>query len=125
MITSSLISYNSIIKNKLGLKHAQFFGFTEDEIKAIKTIEIFMPLIFRNIHRIFMQNFIRKMKSNSIRNNRIVWCINQNQLIFPCYLYLDFSYQYKDDFCINAILTKIDNISRNLIFNHRGILNGV
>lgn len=125
LLTSSILNFNSTIINTLNIKHAQFFNYTEREITMVNKIETFMPFVYKQVHKQFLVNFLRKTKSSNIKVSRVVFCLSRENFIFPCYLLLDFCAEYKEDFCINAIITKFQKFNKTLMFNYKGILKGM
>jgi hypothetical protein len=55
----------------------------------------------------------------------LLFASTKENFIFPIQLYLDFSDADSKDFCINAILTKTNKFTKTMIFNSKGVLNGI
>ncbi len=70
LLTTSVLNFNSQIINQLNIKHAKFFKYTEEEIIMINKLETFMPWIYKNNHKQFILNFLRKPQKLSFKVNR-------------------------------------------------------
>ena len=56
---------------------------------------------------------------------RKVFCVNRSKIIFPINLFYNLLFENLNDCCINAILTKIDDSKKYILFDKNGWIEGI
>ncbi|KAL4482254.1 hypothetical protein ABPG72_018035 [Tetrahymena utriculariae] len=103
----------------------RFLGRPLSDDKKITHIDIFMPNFFQEIHNELMSNMINKGSSKLLEQSYHTFAQNFKSFIFPINLYLDSTYHFKDDFCVNATILKIDTPNQYILFDPEGKVKGI
>ncbi|EAR90214.2 transmembrane protein, putative (macronuclear) [Tetrahymena thermophila SB210] len=103
----------------------RFLGRPLSDDKKITHIDIFMPNFFQEIHNELMSNMINKGSSKLLEQSYHTFAQNFKSFIFPINLYLDSTYHFQDDFCVNATVLKIDTPNQYILFDPEGKIKGI
>ena len=120
ILSISLLKQGSLIINKKTNKLANFFGYPLIEFQNILTINKLMPSHLSDFHQHLVDRFIKKGPSNIFNIERPVYAINKKNYAFPVSLQLTLSFFYENDFCVSALVTKINSNTMDIIFKENG-----
>ncbi|KAL4473872.1 hypothetical protein ABPG74_022736 [Tetrahymena malaccensis] len=103
----------------------RFLGRPLSDDKKISHIDIFMPNFFQEIHNELMSNMINKGSSKLLEQSYHTFAQNFKNFIFPINLYLESTYHFQDDFCVNATILKVDTPNQYILFEPEGKVKGI
>ena len=120
ILSITLLKPDGLIINKKTNKIANFFGYELSEFQRNHSIHKLMPFSLGEIHQNLVNRFIKKGPGKLFYQERAVFALNKNNYIFPVSLKLTLSFCFDNDFCVSAIITKMENSSMDLIFKNDG-----
>lgn len=95
------------------------------DLESIKHINQVVPPFLQKNHNELMENVITRGRSVMIKTKLSNFIYDREKFIIPAYVFLDHSFLYQNDFCINATLLKINDGLSYIIFDRYGSILGI
>ena len=107
-------------------KMADFFNYSLEEIKSMKSIKNFMPKIFRDVHKQFVELYVNKPRSSKTQEKAKIetFGLEKSGFIFPLKMYLGHCFDYSNDFVVQSAIIKPRNEQNTLLFDSNGDIQG-
>lgn len=119
----------SILEDSKSNSFAKFFGYDQNELKNIISINQLMPDYIAQFHHFFFEWHLKKGNKKVRKNAHIEsYGKKKNGSIFPLRIFVGYGFEYKNDFVLQGLLinlSKENSNEKSLIFNEKGQMQGI
>ena len=116
-----------ILETSKTQKLAEFFGYSREESKSIRSIKEFMPKIFKTFHRDFVLNYINKPRTSKSQEKAKIETFAQDKsgVVFAVKIYLGHCFDYANDFVFQSAIIRPKADQQMLLFDKNGDIQGM